>query len=157
MLSCAARPSSKQHVPVAVRLSKLFYERLGDQVVNELVELLNQVDATYRGELRELNEINFSKFDAKLAQRLAELRAELSQRIEERIGELKVRIASLDAKIDGVATRLGAEIDSRVGTSEAKLEAMMERGFREQTGRLFAAWLSLLIPIVGFGLAALRR
>jgi hypothetical protein len=35
------------------------------------------VDLTYRTELRELNEMNFARFDAKLDQRLAELRAEL--------------------------------------------------------------------------------
>ena len=35
------------------------------------------MDATYRADLRELNELNFARFDAKLDQRLAELRAEL--------------------------------------------------------------------------------
>ena len=35
------------------------------------------MDATYRADLRELNELNFARFDAKLEQRLAELKAEL--------------------------------------------------------------------------------
>jgi hypothetical protein len=35
------------------------------------------VDATYRSKLREQNELNFARFDAKLEQRLAELKAEL--------------------------------------------------------------------------------
>ena len=35
------------------------------------------VDATYRSDLRELNELNFARFDAKLEQRIAELRAEM--------------------------------------------------------------------------------
>ncbi len=35
------------------------------------------MDATYRGDLRELNELNFSRFDAKLERRLAELKADL--------------------------------------------------------------------------------
>ena len=33
----------------------------------------NAVDATYRADLRELNELNFARFDAKLEQRLAAL------------------------------------------------------------------------------------
>ena len=37
----------------------------------------NAVDATYRAELRELNESNFARFDAKLGQRIAELKSEL--------------------------------------------------------------------------------
>jgi len=64
-------------MPVTARLSRRFYEKFGDEVVNELVELLNQVDATYRSELRETNELNFARFAAKLDQRLAELKAEL--------------------------------------------------------------------------------
>jgi hypothetical protein len=40
------------------------------------VEWLNQVDATYRSNLRELNELNFARFEAKLDRQLAELRAE---------------------------------------------------------------------------------
>jgi hypothetical protein len=64
-------------MPVTAKLSRRFYERFGDEIVNELVEWLNQVDATYRSELRELNELNFARFDAKLDQRSAELRAEI--------------------------------------------------------------------------------
>ena len=64
-------------VPVTARLSRRFYEKFGDEIVNELVDWLNQVDTTYRSELREQNEMNFARFDAKLEQRLAELKAEL--------------------------------------------------------------------------------
>ena len=62
---------------VTARLSKRFYDVLGEDVANELVDWFNAVDLTYRGDLRELNELNFARFDAKLEQRLAELRAEL--------------------------------------------------------------------------------
>jgi hypothetical protein len=44
---------------------------------HEMVNWFNQVDDTYRGQLRELNELNFARFDAKLEQRLAEVKAEL--------------------------------------------------------------------------------
>ena len=65
-------------MPVTVKLSRKFYETFGDEIANELVEWFNQVDATYRGELRELNELNFARFDAKLEQRVAELRREMA-------------------------------------------------------------------------------
>ncbi len=64
-------------MPVTAKLSKRFYDVLGEDVANELVDWFNAVDLTYRGDLRELNELNFARFDAKLEQRLAELRAEL--------------------------------------------------------------------------------
>jgi hypothetical protein len=64
-------------VPVTAKLSRRFYETLGDDVANELVEWFNQVDATYRADLRELNELNFARFEGKLDAKLADLRSEL--------------------------------------------------------------------------------
>jgi len=58
-------------------LSKKFYETFGEDVTNELVDWFNNVDATYRADLREFNELNFARFDAKQAERLAELKADI--------------------------------------------------------------------------------
>jgi len=46
-----------------------------------LVDWFNMVDATYRSDLRELNELNFARFDAKLEQRLAQLETRLTKRL----------------------------------------------------------------------------
>jgi hypothetical protein len=54
------------------------FTRVWRHIVNELVELLNRVDTTYRTELREQNELNFARFDAKLDQRVAEVRGEIA-------------------------------------------------------------------------------
>jgi hypothetical protein len=62
---------------LTVKFSEQFYRKLGHEAVDELVNWFNQADATYRGDLRELNELNFARFEAKLEQRLAELRADL--------------------------------------------------------------------------------
>jgi hypothetical protein len=64
-------------MPVTAKLSREFYDRFGDKLVDELVGLLNDVDATFKAELRELNERNLALFDAKLERRLADLKAEL--------------------------------------------------------------------------------
>ncbi len=52
--------------PITAKLSKKFYDTLGEDIANELVDWFNQVDATYRSELRDLDELNFARFDAKL-------------------------------------------------------------------------------------------
>jgi hypothetical protein len=62
---------------VTAKLSKRFYDVLGEDVANELVDWFNAVDLAYRNDLRELNELNFARFEAKLDQRVAELRTEL--------------------------------------------------------------------------------
>ena len=40
-------------MPVTARLSRRFYEVLGEDVANELVDWFNVVDLTYRADLRE--------------------------------------------------------------------------------------------------------
>ena len=46
------------------------------------MHLVNALDLSYRTDLRELDELNFARFDAKLEQRLAELRGELLTEIQ---------------------------------------------------------------------------
>src|SRR4029077_5029611 len=82
-------------MPVTARLSRKFYEKFGDELTNELVEWFNQVDAVYRSDLRELNEFNFARFDAKLDQRVARLEARLDA-VEAR---LEARMARFEARI----------------------------------------------------------
>jgi len=82
-------------MPVTARLSKRFYDVFGEEIATELVDWFNQVDDTYRTDLRELNEVNFTSFDAKLEQRLAESDA----RWERRIAELRVEIQKTRADL----------------------------------------------------------
>ena len=65
-------------MPVTAKLSRAFYDALGDQIANELVEWFNQVDATYRSELKELNESNFARLDARIERVAADLRADMA-------------------------------------------------------------------------------
>jgi len=86
-------------VPVTAKLSRKFYEKLGDEVANELVEWFNLVDATYRSDLRELNELNFARFDAKVEQRVAELRAEMQAGFARADANIDQRLAQLEARL----------------------------------------------------------
>ena len=70
-------------MPVTARLSKAFYDQFGEQVTNELVEWFNQVDLTYRNDLRALNDTNFARFEAVLESRFAQANVRLEQRFAE--------------------------------------------------------------------------
>jgi hypothetical protein len=80
----------------------------------------NLVDATYRFDLRELNELNFARFDAKLEQRVAELRA-----------DMEGRFARFDAKFEHSIAALDANIDLRLAKMETRL-----------TKRMFGFWIA---------------
>jgi hypothetical protein len=82
-------------MPVTAKLSRRFYETFGDELTNELVDWFNQVDFTYRSELREMNELNFARFDARVGERFAESGA----RIERRFAEFEGRLGDLRAEL----------------------------------------------------------
>jgi hypothetical protein len=82
-------------MPVTAKLSRRFYERLGDEIANELVDWMNAVDATYRADLRETNELNFTRFMASVDQRFAELEV----RLEKRFAESDAKIASFRTEL----------------------------------------------------------
>jgi len=121
-------------VPVTAKLSRRFYEKFGDDIANELVDWFNMVDATYRSELRELNELNYARFDAKLEQRIAELRAEFNSRIAELRADMHAGFAKLDAKVEN--RFLG--MDTKLAQLETRL-----------TKRLFGFWVAQAATTVG--------
>ncbi|MGH7485914.1 MAG: hypothetical protein ACREMY_09995, partial [bacterium] len=98
---------------------------LGDDVANELVEWFNLVDATYRFDLRELNELNFARFDAKVEQRFAEFEAKIERRFADFEAKIERRFADSEAKL-------------------AHLEARLEKRLGDQTRFFFLAWAILL-------------
>jgi len=101
------------------------------------VEWFNLVDATYRSDLRELNELNFARFDAKLEQRLAELSARFDIKLAQQVAELRSE------------TREGfARVDQRLAELETRL-----------TKRLFGFWIAQAATTVGlvFGVVKLLQ
>ena len=82
-------------MPFTAKLSRRFYDHFGDELTNEFVDLINGMDSTYRSDLREINELNFARFDAKLEQRVAELRMEIGA-IR---GELRADMSALKADL----------------------------------------------------------
>jgi len=152
-------------MPVTAKLSRKFYEVFGDEIANELVTWFNDVDATYRSDLRELNELNFARFDAKVEQRFAEQDARLERRFaeqdvkwerrfadqdatwERRFADQDAtweqRFADQDAKWERRISQLEAAVDRRFGEADAKLDqvattlrAEMRTGFAEQRADL---------------------
>jgi len=121
-------------MPVTARLSLRFYEKLGEDVANELVEWFNSVDATYRSDLRELNELNFARFDAKVEQRIGVLEARVDQ-----------RIGALEAKLEILEARLVQRIESRIGSVRHDMLRWM-----------LASWSSMMLVLLGTLFAVLK-
>lgn len=93
-----------------MKLSKKFYDTLGEDLANELVDWFNQVDTTYRTDLREFNELNFQRFDAKMEQRLAQYDAKWEQRIAQLQTEIHRELITLRGDFRSEISALRSEL-----------------------------------------------
>ena len=136
-------------MPVTAKLSRRFYDQLGDEVANELVNWFNAVDETYRNQLRELNELNWERFRSELRAAEASIRAEM----EKRFAEMDKR---LDARFTAIETRLAA-LEARFPAFEERLDAKFDARFAQLETRIyramFAFWTATIIPLAALILA----
>ena len=105
-------------MPITAKLSRKFYEKLGDEVTNELVSWLNAVDDSYRQEFRELFATNFGRVEAEMHRLRAELDAKLSRLeggLRSEIGETKSSLIHwmLGFWVGQVAVTIGAILAAR--------------------------------------------
>ena len=112
-------------MPVTAKLSRKFYEKLGDDVAAELVDWFNAVDATYKSELKATNELNWERFKATLHDEISSLR-----------GELRGEIASLRGEISSVSGDLRSEMKA--------IQANMMKW-------MFIYWSGTVAAIIGMG------
>ena len=108
-------------MPVTAKLSKSFYDALGENVADESVDWFNQVDATYRTDLRELNDLNFQRFDAKMGEHLAEFETKMERRFAGMEVNMDQRFAAMEAKMDQRFADTETNTDLRFADIEAKM------------------------------------
>jgi hypothetical protein len=117
-------------VPVTARLSGKFYERFGDEIANELVDWFNAVDTTYQTQLKEVNELNWARMDA-------------------RFDAFDARMNVFEARVEARLTAFEARMDA----FESRIEARLQRLRSEMLLWMFAFWTATVIPIIGVMLA----
>jgi len=134
-------------MPVTAKLSRKFYERLGDEIATELVDWFNAVDATYRADLERLNELNFQRFDVKVEQRFAQADA----KAEKRFAEFEVKFSEFQAQIEKRVAEAGIE----VATEFASIRNVLADQRTEMVRWMFRFWVGTLVPLAGL-IVALR-
>ncbi len=120
------------------KLTRKLYETLGEDAANEMVDWMHRVDAQ-RAELRDLNELNFSRTEARFADvnaRLDQLEARLD-RVEARLDRVEARLDRVEARLDQVEARLGEveirleKLETRLGDVEDRVRADIHAGLAE--------------------------
>ena len=126
-------------MPVTAKLSRRFYDAIGADVANDLVTWFNEVDATYRADLKELNEANFIRSDSRLEQRFAEFELRIDRRFAGFEDAANLRFSEFEARIEQRFAALEARItdlDFRTTRRFAELELRMETGFERLRGEM---------------------
>src|SRR5688500_13070791 len=117
-------------MPVTARLSGKFYERFGDDIANELVEWFNAVDSTYQTQLKEINDLNWARMEA-------------------RFDVFESRMKAFESRMDAFEAR----IEARMNTFESRMEAQFQKFRSEMLLWMFAFWSATVIPLIGVMLA----
>ncbi len=130
-------------MPITAKFSKAFYDTLGHEIADEMVNWFNQADTVYRTQLRDLNDLNYARFEAKLDQRFAEHDAKW----ERRFGELdwERRIAESDTKWERRFGDLSAKVDKLTAIVEAQPHAIQANLLKW----MVVLWATTILAIVG--------
>ena len=142
-------------MPATPKLSRKFYDTFGEDVVNELVDWFNRMDATYRADLRDMNELNFVRFDATLQQRLAEADARWERRFAEFSSKWERRWAEFTSEWERRFAEQDIKWERRFAESDAKWErqfaALSERmaGFETRIIKwMFVMWIGTIGTLI---------
>ncbi len=106
---------------ITARLSHKLHQTLGDEAAEDLVNWMQQVDAQ-RAELRELNDLNFSRVDARFDARFTEARhatqadlSDLRHTMQADLAELRQEMNVGFAESRQEMARLETRLERRIG------------------------------------------
>lgn len=117
-------------MPVTPTLLLKLRETLGEEAASDLVTWVDQATARELGHIRELAELHYGRFDARLEQRLAEMRADVHGRIE-------AFRADVDGRIEALRTELATQ-----------------RG--DLIKWMFVFWMGTIVPLAGLMIALVK-
>ncbi|MFI5312417.1 MAG: hypothetical protein ACHQQ3_14360 [Gemmatimonadales bacterium] len=117
-------------------LAQVLQEKLGSTGAAEMITWFDDTQRGARQELRDLNELNFARFDARVGERMAVL----EQGLERRFGE---RVTALEQKIELV--RVQGEKSLEVGL--ARLERRIAAGESRLIKWMVGIWIATLAAI----------
>ena len=122
-------------MPVTTRLLHRLNEALGDDAADDLLSCFQEASDVNRAAVRELAELYISRSEARIDQRMAELRGDLQAALGVHRGEMRAEIGELRG-----------EMQSGLANQRAELLKWM-----------FLFWAGTVVPLAGLILALQRR
>lgn len=135
-------------MPVTARLSKAFYDQLGEQVANELVEWMTLVDLTWRNDMRAANDAGFARFEAMLGARFAQADVRWDARRREAFEAFELKFdrkldEKLDLRIRPIEERL-TRLEDLVLATRSEIQAAV----LQQSRWMIGLWMTSILGIL---------
>lgn len=112
-------------MPVTAKLSRSFYDKLGDDVAGELVDWFNAVDTDYKNDLKEMNDRNWERFRGELGTHRAEVHWEFGK------------------------------FHAELGKQRAEFQSELANLRSELIKWMFIFWSGTVVPVVGMLIAVI--
>lgn len=158
-------------MPATETLLKKLKETLGEEAASDLVTWVDHSSAREIAQLRELADLHYSRFDARLEQRLAELEAGLRTEMGQAYAALRTEMGQAYAALRTEMGQGQAALRTEMGQGQAALRTEMaqgQAGLRTEMANglaalrvemaslradmmkwMFIYWMGTIIPLAG--------
>lgn len=150
-------------MPATAALLKKLKETLGEEATRDLVTWVDRGPDYYIAQLRELADLHYARFDARLEQRLAEVRAGLQTEMARGLAALRETMAQGQAALREDMARGQATVRAEMAQGDAALRAEIANLRTEMAAQradlikwMFIFWAGTVIPIAGLLIALVK-
>ncbi len=134
------------------KLSREFYDRFGDKLIDELVNCLNSIEASYRAEIKDLFAAYFERFEEKLERHAAETAAHFArfeEKFERGLAETATDFARFEADTATHFTRFEEKFEHRLAATKAELQVEIHSVKADLIKWTFVFWAPVALAVIG--------
>jgi len=150
-------------MPVTARLLQRLHESLGDDATNDLFSWWEEAATVSRAAVREVADLYYARFEARLEKGLAEERLDLNKgltEVQSELAELRSEMRRGFAEVRSEMHRGLAEFRSDMHRGLAEIRSEMDSRLANQRADLikwmFIFWVGTVVPLAGLAIALTR-
>jgi septal ring factor EnvC (AmiA/AmiB activator) len=135
---------------VTARLVSKFHDVLGEEASNDMVDWMNHVEAS-RSELRELNDQNFARFKAELAEQIGSIRRELAEQIgttRQELGTTRQELGTTRQELGTTRQEIGT-LRYEIAETRRVLEIKIEQRYADGLKWNLLFWVTAVLTVLG--------
>jgi hypothetical protein len=131
-------------------------EALGDDAADDLLACFQEANDVNRAAVRELAELYVTRSEARIDQRMAELRGDLQSALGVHRGEVGSVLGEFRGEVGSVLGEFRGEVRSALGELRGEMHSGLANQRAELLKWMFLFWAGTVVPLAGLILALQR-